>query len=369
MNLVIVESPSKCRKIEGFLGSDFRVVASMGHFRDLPAKGFGMDLETMEPTYTITKPEVSERLAPLIERAEKVYLCTDPDREGEAIAWHLTHLLPDDKPRLRATFQEITQKAVRQAIDNPGELRMPMVDAQQARRIIDKLVGFEICGRDGVFHPAQGVIKGRSVEIFSKAVRKPAAIRYGWSSIVKGNLFSKNGLPATPFRTDKIPAPNFEGELESKEVTISSIIGKPMEALMKVNTYTLEKVNVADVEAFKPVLPEGKKNYLAFFKNNISEIKDGKKPKLKVMVVFYDNGTGIIDITYDSSDKKVFNTNSKPGTYKLAAKVKLTGTNTLRYVEVDVPDALFSNRLYGVADIRLQSKTPFIIRGIFIQPL
>lgn len=144
MNLVIVESPSKCRKIEGFLGSDFRVVASMGHFRDLPAKGFGMDLETMEPTYTITKPEVSERLAPLIERAEKVYLCTDPDREGEAIAWHLTHLLPDDKPRLRATFQEITQKAVRQAIDNPGELRMPMVDAQQARRMLDRLVGYKL---------------------------------------------------------------------------------------------------------------------------------------------------------------------------------------------------------------------------------
>ena len=233
----------------------------------------------------------------------------------------------------------------------------------------DKLAGFEICGRDGVFHPAQGIIKGRSVEIFSKAVRKPAAIRYGWSSIVKGNLFSKDGLPATPFRTDKIPAPNFEGELESKEVTISSIIGKPMEALMKVNTYTLEKVNVADVEAFKPVLPEGKKNYLAFFKNNISEIKGGKKPKLKIMVVFYDQGTGVIDIAYDSSDKKVFNTNSKPGTYKLAAKIKLTGTNTLRYIEVDVPDALFSNRLYGVADIRLQAKSPFIVRGIFIQPL
>ena len=116
----------------------------MGHFRDLPAKGFGMDLNTMEATYTITKPDVAERLAPLIERAEKVYLCTDPDREGEAIAWHLTHLIPEDKPKLRATFQEITQKAVRQAIDNPGELRQHMVDAQQARRMLDRLVGYKL---------------------------------------------------------------------------------------------------------------------------------------------------------------------------------------------------------------------------------
>ncbi len=233
----------------------------------------------------------------------------------------------------------------------------------------DKLSGFEICGRDGVFHPAQGIIKGRSVEIFSKAVRRPAAIRYGWSSIVKGNLFSKAGLPASPFRTDKIPAPNFEGELESKPVTISSIIGKPLETLMKVNSYTVEKVSVTDVEVYKAILPKDKKNYSVFFKNKVSDIKDGKKPKLKVMIVFYDQGSGIIDISYDSKDKKVFNPNSKPGTYKPAGKIKLKGTNTLRYVEFDVSDAQFSNRLYGVADIRLQSKTPFIVRGVFVQPL
>ena len=233
----------------------------------------------------------------------------------------------------------------------------------------DKLVGFEICGRDGVFHPAEAVIKGRSVEIYSKNVRRPAAIRYGWSSMVKANLYNEDGLPALPFRTDKMPRPNFEGELESKKVTLTSIIGQPMEAVMKVGDNTLEKVNVGDAEAFKVIAGKGKKDHYAFFKNTNSDIKDGKKSKLKVMIVYFDEGSGIIEVRYDSNDQKFVLSKNKPGMYKMAGKIKLTGTNTWRYVEVDLNDALFSNRLWGPSDIRLKSNSSFKISGIFVQPL
>jgi len=233
----------------------------------------------------------------------------------------------------------------------------------------EKLTGFEICGRDGVFHPAQGIIKGRMVEIYSRAVRRPAAVRYGWSSIVKGNLFNKAGLPAMPFRTDKIPAPNFEGELESKKLSIDGVLGQPMEALLKVGTNTLQKVKVAEVDSFKAIPSPGKKEHYAFFKNANASIKDGAKPRLKITIVYYDQGNGVIDIRYDSNDQKFTIGKNKPGMYKLAGKIKLKGTNTWRFVEVDVADALFSNRHGGASDIRLKSMNPFVVSGVFIQPL
>lgn len=143
-NLVIVESPAKCKKIESYLGPDFRVVASMGHFRDLPQKGLGIDMDTMEGHYTISKQDVVDRLNNLAKNVESVYLCTDPDREGEAISWHLKEVLPQDKKFLRATFQEITKKAVQKAISNPIYLNDNLVNAQKARRILDRLVGYKI---------------------------------------------------------------------------------------------------------------------------------------------------------------------------------------------------------------------------------
>ncbi|MBF0244326.1 MAG: DNA topoisomerase I, partial [Planctomycetes bacterium] len=144
MNLVIVESPAKCRKLESYLGKDFRVVASMGHFRDLPSKGMGLDMQTLEPRYEILKPDVVDRLLKECRGKTTVYLCTDPDREGEAISWHLTQVLPKGLEYKRATFQEITPKAVQAAIANPKELRMELVNAQQTRRILDRLVGYSL---------------------------------------------------------------------------------------------------------------------------------------------------------------------------------------------------------------------------------
>lgn len=116
----------------------------MGHFRDLPGKNLGVNLSTMEPTYVVTKEDVVQRIKPLLERAEEVFLCTDPDREGEAIAWHLKHFVPEATPCHRATFQEITERAVKRAVASPTELRMPLVNAQQARRVLDRIVGYKL---------------------------------------------------------------------------------------------------------------------------------------------------------------------------------------------------------------------------------
>jgi len=143
-NLVIVESPAKCKKIESYLGPDFRVVASMGHFRDLPQKGLGIEMTSMEGDYVISKPDVVARLLQQAKDVDNIYLCTDPDREGEAISWHLREVLPKDKHYLRAKFQEITKKAVTKAIQAPIGLNENLVNAQKARRILDRLVGYKI---------------------------------------------------------------------------------------------------------------------------------------------------------------------------------------------------------------------------------
>ncbi len=152
MNLVIVESPTKARKLTEYLGKGYAVEASVGHVRDLPKKKLGIDLDNdFEPTYEVDpeKRKVIAKLRELAVNAETIYLATDPDREGEAIAWHIRTLLEDKKrvtPQkfVRSTFHEITKSAVQEAMDHPGELSMQLVDAQQARRVVDRLVGYQV---------------------------------------------------------------------------------------------------------------------------------------------------------------------------------------------------------------------------------
>ena len=146
--LVIVESPSKVPTIKKFLGSNYEVVASNGHVRDFPKSTMGIDFENdYEPKYiTIRgKGEKLAELRKLVKKAEKVYLATDPDREGEAISWHLcTALNLDEKKVERITFNEITKNAVKESIKNPRKIDMDLVDAQQARRMLDRMVGYSI---------------------------------------------------------------------------------------------------------------------------------------------------------------------------------------------------------------------------------
>ena len=147
-NLVIVESPAKAKTIEKYLGGDYKVVASMGHLRDLPKSTLGIDIEKdFEPKYIPVKDhkEVIDNLKKLSKSSGTVYLATDPDREGEAISWHLKELLdlPDDRAR-RVTFNEITKKVVTESIKNPRDIDSDLVDAQQARRLLDRLVGYKL---------------------------------------------------------------------------------------------------------------------------------------------------------------------------------------------------------------------------------
>ncbi len=146
--LVIVESPTKVKTIKKFLGSNYTVAASNGHIRDLPKSQLGIDVEhDYEPKY-ITIRGKGELLAGLrkeVKKADKVYLATDPDREGEAISWHLSHALKLDKSKMRRiTFNEITKNAVKASLKNARDIDMNLVDAQQARRILDRMVGYEI---------------------------------------------------------------------------------------------------------------------------------------------------------------------------------------------------------------------------------
>ena len=146
-NLVIVESPAKAKTIEKYLGKRYKVVASMGHVRDLPRSQTGIDTENnYEPKYiTIRgKGPLLKELKKEAKKAKKVFLASDPDREGEAIAWHLSHALGPDNDYYRVVFNEITKDAVKDSFKSPSEIDMQLVDAQQARRILDRLVGYNI---------------------------------------------------------------------------------------------------------------------------------------------------------------------------------------------------------------------------------
>ncbi len=145
--LVIVESPTKIKTLKKFLGSNYTFESSLGHIRDLPQKEFGIDLEhNFEPTYVTLpdKKDVIKKLQDAAKKADIVYLSPDPDREGEAIAWHIASILPKNTKFKRVAFQSITKAAVQNALENPRDIDMDLVDAQQTRRLLDRIVGYKI---------------------------------------------------------------------------------------------------------------------------------------------------------------------------------------------------------------------------------
>src|SRR5215472_16535499 len=147
-SLVIVESPAKAKTINKYLGSEYTVKASMGHVKDLPKKNLGVNVEKgFSPDYTVipSKKEVIQELKSAAKKADAIYLAADPDREGEAICAHLRELLESRKLTFyRVIFNEITRDAVREAFANPGDIDERLVEAQQARRILDRLVGYQV---------------------------------------------------------------------------------------------------------------------------------------------------------------------------------------------------------------------------------
>ena len=147
-NLVIVESPAKAKTIEKFLGKDFKVESSFGHISDLPSKELGVDVEgNFDPKYQVSKDkkDIVKKLKDLAKKSDIIWLASDEDREGEAIAWHLAETLGLDKAKTkRIVFHEITKTAIQKAIENPRDIDYDLVDAQQARRILDRIVGYEL---------------------------------------------------------------------------------------------------------------------------------------------------------------------------------------------------------------------------------
>ena len=146
-NLVIVESPAKAKTIQKYLGKDFEVKSSFGHIRDLPKKGMGIDLQSFTPDYEVSadKKKLVAELKASVKKADMVWLASDEDREGEAIAWHLAQELKlNEENTKRIVFHEITKNAILKAIENPRKIDQNLVDAQQARRILDRVVGFEM---------------------------------------------------------------------------------------------------------------------------------------------------------------------------------------------------------------------------------
>lgn len=196
-NVVIVESPAKAKTIEGYLGPDYQVVSSFGHIRDLPKKGLSIDLEKdFEPTYQISpekKKTVSE-LKKAVKAATTVWLASDEDREGEAIAWHLCKALGlDEKTTKRIVFHEITKSAITEALQHPRVIDQPLVDAQQARRVLDRLVGYELSPvlwrkiRPGL---SAGRVQSVAVRIIVDREREILAFEPSSTFRVTGNLLS-----------------------------------------------------------------------------------------------------------------------------------------------------------------------------------
>ena len=147
-NLVIVESPAKAKTIEKYLGNEFKVASSFGHISDLPSKNIGIDIENdFKPNYEVSsdKKTVVKNLKDLVKKSKTVWLASDEDREGEAIAWHLfrTLKLNADNTK-RIVFNEITKSAITNAVNNPRSINYNLVDAQQARRVLDRIVGYEL---------------------------------------------------------------------------------------------------------------------------------------------------------------------------------------------------------------------------------
>lgn len=199
-NLVIVESPAKAKTIESYLGKDFLVKSSFGHVRDLAKKGLAIDIDNdFSPSYEVSsdKKQIVSELKKLVKEAEVVWLATDEDREGEAISWHLYETLGlNKKETKRITFNEITKNAILKAIENPREINQELVNAQQARRVLDRLVGFELSPvlwkkvRPSL---SAGRVQSVAVKLIVEKEREIEAFKVSSFYRVNGNFTTKEG--------------------------------------------------------------------------------------------------------------------------------------------------------------------------------
>jgi DNA topoisomerase-1 len=237
-NLVIVESPAKAKTIEKFLGKDFTVKSSFGHIRDLPGKNISIDIENdFAPDYVIPddKKKIVAELRKLAKTAETVWLASDEDREGEAISWHLLEALnlKEEKTK-RIVFHEITKSAITKAVENPRKINKDLVDAQQARRVLDRLVGYELSPvLWKKIKPSLSAGRVQSVAVRLIVERENEILDFKYTSsykvvanfVVSNNAILKAELPQR-FNT-KIEAENFLEKCKSADFTIDNLETKP----------------------------------------------------------------------------------------------------------------------------------------------
>lgn len=251
-SLIIVESPAKIKTLKKFLGKDFVFASSVGHVRDLPKKGFGIDVENdFEPTYEVMadKKEVIAKLKKAASECDIVYLSPDPDREGEAIAWHIASLLPAKTVIKRTAFHAITKEAVLQAINHPEDINIALVNAQQARRLLDRIVGYKISpilGRK--LAQRSGISAGRVQSVALKLVVDREKEIEAFKPVEYWNIVAilQNGTPTKQFpaRVFAIDGKKWEKEpVEGKEIalinnkkTADSIVQRLEKALYKVES-------------------------------------------------------------------------------------------------------------------------------------
>lgn len=245
-NLLIVESPAKSKTIGKFLGKDFQVLSSYGHIRDLKTKGMGVDIDNnFEPQYEVSedKEKIVHELKSAARKADKVWLASDEDREGEAIAWHLAEVLGlDKKAENRIVFHEITKSAVEQALAHPRAIDEQMVDAQQARRVLDRIVGFElspVLWRKIRPQLSAGRVQSVAVRIIVEREREINAFESKSSFRIRGLFVTSNG---EKFTAEVAQRP--ETEVEVKAI---------LEALIDAN-YSVGKIEVKPSKR-KPAAP------------------------------------------------------------------------------------------------------------------
>ena len=236
-NLVIVESPAKAKTIEGYLGKDFIVKSSYGHVRDLAKKGLAIDLEAnFNPQYEVSpdKKQVVAELKKLAKSAETVWLATDEDREGEAISWHLYETLElQKKDTKRITFNEITKTAVTRAIENPRQINRELVDAQQARRVLDRIVGFELSPvlwkkvRPSL---SAGRVQSVAVRLIVEREREIEKFNSEGFYRVQGQFKAANGILSAELNTqlaDKTAAQALLSDAQNAQFTVEDVQQKP----------------------------------------------------------------------------------------------------------------------------------------------
>ena len=259
-NLIIVESPSKARTLKRFLGENYQIEASVGHIRDLPKSDLGVDVENgFKPTYVASedKSKVISQLKSLIKKADTLYLATDPDREGEAIAWHLVELLKPKIPVKRLAFHEITKTAIQESFDHIRNIDQSLVSAQETRRILDRLWGY-LVSKKLWFNVKGGLSAGR---VQSPAVKIVVDREKERTRFIEGEYWSITAQFDAHGNT-------FESrlkEVNSQKIAIGKDFDKETGTLIKDGILKLEKTQAEELSA-------------DFLKNNWTVSKVEQKP-------------------------------------------------------------------------------------------